>query len=98
MQLGVKVNSDLFKLVKGFHHRWNQLKQCVDQRRVAIQRAQIQYDPANLSTTGGCGQGHVILILHVAIALFAFSTWIVLYLIHIIITTRAASWLEESKH
>lgn len=52
MQLGVKMNSDLYKLVKGFHHRWNQLKQCVDQRRVAIQTAQIQYDPANLCTTG----------------------------------------------
>lgn len=52
MQLGVKVNSDLFKLVKGFHHCWNQLKQCVDQRRVVIQASQIQYDPANLSTTG----------------------------------------------
>ncbi len=63
VQLGVKVNSDLFKLVKGFHHHWNQLKQCVDQRRVAIQSAQIQYDPANLSTTGGCGQCHVILTL-----------------------------------
>ncbi len=52
VQLGVKVTSDLYQLVKRFHQRWNQLKQIVDQRRVAIQTAQIQYDPANLSTTG----------------------------------------------
>ena len=53
VQLGVKVTSDLYQLVKRFHQRWNQLKRTVDERRVAIQRAQIKYDPANLSTAGG---------------------------------------------
>ena len=53
VQLGVKVTSDLYQLVKRFHQRWNQLKRTVDERRVAIQTAQIKYDPANLSTSGG---------------------------------------------
>ena len=61
VQLGVKVTSDLYQLVKRFHQRWNQLKQIADERRVSIQKAQIKYDPANLSTTGGCGLSHVTL-------------------------------------
>lgn len=63
VQLGAKVTSDLYQLVKRFHQRWNQLKRTADERRVAIQTAQIKYDPTNLSTAGRCGLMYIIIII-----------------------------------
>ena len=52
LQLSVKVSPDLIQLVKRFHQRWNELKQKVESRHSAIDKAMVKYDPVNLGVAG----------------------------------------------
>ena len=52
IQLSVKVSPDLIQLVKRFHQRWNELKQKVEGRHSAIDKAMVKYDPVNLGVAG----------------------------------------------
>ena len=52
LQLGVKVSPDLIQLVRRFHQRWNELKQKVEGRHSAIDKALVKYDPVNLGVAG----------------------------------------------
>jgi hypothetical protein len=60
LQLSVKVSPDLIQLVKRFHQRWNELKQKVEGRHSAINKAMVKYDPVNLGVAGTY-IGHVII-------------------------------------
>ena len=59
LQLSVKVSPDLIQLVKRFHQRWNDLKQKVEGRHSAIDKAMVKYDPVNLGVAGMSRDSHV---------------------------------------
>ena len=59
LQLSVKVSPELIQLVKRFHQRWNELKQKVEGRHSAIDRAMVKYDPVNLGVAGRSHDSHM---------------------------------------
>ena len=63
IQLSVKVSPELIQLVKRFHQRWNDLKQKVEGRHSAIDKALVKYDPVNLGVAGRSCDIHVTILL-----------------------------------
>ena len=70
----MKVSSDLIQLVKRFHQRWNDLKQKVEGRHSAIDKALVKYDPVNLGVAGRSCDCHVTVVAMVVVitGLFVF--------------------------
>ena len=64
IQLSVKVSPELIQLVKRFHQRWNDLKQKVEGRHSAIDKALVKYDPVNLGVAGRSCDIHVTILLY----------------------------------
>lgn len=60
LQRSVKVSPDLIQLVKRFHQRWNELKQKVEGRHSAINKARVKYNPVNLGMAGRSCDSHMI--------------------------------------
>lgn len=77
LQLSVKVSPDLIQLVKRFHQRWNELKQKVEGRHSAIDKAMVKYDPVNLGVAGRSCDSHVIVtLLQNALLFYRASLWL----------------------
>ena len=83
LQLSVKVSPDLIQLVKRFHQRWNELKQKVEGRHSAIDKAMVKYDPVNLGVAGRSCDNHVLVM------------WFLECIFNSYILCRTPLWLAE---